>query len=185
MRKYLAVCAIALLSISPAYPADHTLHHMQTATMSDSSLPIETGQSAFAAIQEVVAKLEADPKTDWSKVNIEALRQHLIDMNNVTLSANVRAQENTDGITFIISGEGAVRESIRRMVKGHADTMNGRDGWNFTTIDVDNGATLTVTPPKKVSMAEVRALGFIGIMTRGMHHQTHHWMIAAGSNPHH
>ena len=188
MRKYLAVCAIALLSISPAYPADHTqhqMHHMQTATMRDISLPTEAGQSAFAAIQEIVAKLEADPKTDWSKVNIEALRMHLIDMNNVTLSANVKAQENADGITFTISGEGAVRESIRRMVKGHAETMNGNDGWNFTAKDIDNGATLTVKPPKKISMAEVLALGFIGIMTRGMHHQTHHWIIATGSNPRH
>ena len=28
------------------------------------------------------------------------------------------------------------------------------------------------------------ALGFIGVMTRGMHHQEHHLMIARGQHPH-
>ena len=46
------------------------------------------GQDAFGAIQDVVRKLDADPKTDWSKVDLEGLRQHLIDMNEVTLTAN-------------------------------------------------------------------------------------------------
>jgi hypothetical protein len=31
--------------------------------------------------------LKANPRTDWSKVNIAALREHLIDMNEVTLQA--------------------------------------------------------------------------------------------------
>ena len=44
----------------------------------ESSGPIEAGESAFAAIQEIVALLNADPKTDWSKVDIDALRQHLV-----------------------------------------------------------------------------------------------------------
>ena len=52
----------------------------------------EGGQAAFAAIQEIVSVLLADPQTDWDKVNIEALRQHLIDMDNVTLRAKVAAE---------------------------------------------------------------------------------------------
>jgi hypothetical protein len=46
--------------------------------------PTLAGQDAFGAIQEIVQILQSDPKTDWSKVNISALRQHLIDMNEVT-----------------------------------------------------------------------------------------------------
>ncbi len=47
-----------------------------------------TGQDAFGAIQEIVQALQSDPKTEWSKVNIEALRQHLIDITiEVTLHA--------------------------------------------------------------------------------------------------
>src|SRR6516165_7172350 len=45
-----------------------------------SGQPVLAGQDAFGAIQEVVQILEADPTTDWSKVNIDALRQHLVDM---------------------------------------------------------------------------------------------------------
>jgi len=51
------------------------------------TVPKEPGQDAFGTIQEIVQILEADPKTDWSKVNLEALRQHVIDMNEVTLKA--------------------------------------------------------------------------------------------------
>src|SRR5438270_319404 len=47
----------------------------------DTGAPTEPGQSAFAAIQEIVQILEGDSRTDWTKVNIEALRQHLIDMS--------------------------------------------------------------------------------------------------------
>ena len=44
------------------------------------------------AIGEIVRILEADPKTDWSKVNLEALRQHLIDMNEVALHADAAVE---------------------------------------------------------------------------------------------
>ena len=50
-----------------------------------STTPTMPGQDTFGAIQEIVQILDADPKTDWSKVDLEALRQHLIDMNEVTL----------------------------------------------------------------------------------------------------
>ena len=61
-----------------------------------SGRPTMPGQEAFGTIQEVVQILEADPTTDWSKVNIPALREHLIDMNEVTLRAvaTERALEN-------------------------------------------------------------------------------------------
>jgi hypothetical protein len=48
-----------------------------------SSCPVPqlSGQDAFGAIQEIVGMLEADPATDGSKVDIDALRDHLLDMN--------------------------------------------------------------------------------------------------------
>jgi len=54
----------------------------QSAPPDGPSLP---GQDAFGAIAEVVRFLEADPETDWSAVDLERLRQHLIDMNEVVL----------------------------------------------------------------------------------------------------
>jgi len=143
----------------------------------------EPGQAAFAAIQEIVQILEADPKTDWSKVDVEALRQHLIDMNNVTMVAQVESETINGGMRFIVTGEGAVRESIRRMTSAHAATMDGVGGWHFTAKETGGGSIFEVRVPA-ADAAKLKGLGFIGVMTRGMHHQDHHLMIARGEHPH-
>ena len=143
----------------------------------------QPGQGAFAAIQEIVEILAADPKTDWSRVNIDALRQHLIDMNSVTLAANVKNEPIDGGMRFDVTGEGPVRDSIRRMTIAHAATMNGVDGWKFEATEIEGGASLTVHPPAK-DVDKLRGLGFLGVLTLGMHHQEHHLMIARGENPH-
>lgn len=188
MRAFLFAVVFAIVgpvaAASQTMNHDHMMHGSQAGIMSEATLPRETGQSAFAAIQEIVALLEADPTTDWSKVDIEALRQHLIDMNNVTLEAVVEATRSGDSMQFVVLGEGLVRESIRRMVTAHATTMNGVDGWKLEVKNADAGAILTVTPPDQVSMIKLQALGFIGFMTLGMHHQQHHWMLANGKAPH-
>ena len=152
--------------------------------MAGGAIPRETGQATFAAIQEIVAILDANPATDWAKVDIEALRQHLIDMNNVALGAVVEAAELGGGVRFLVSGDEPVRESARRIVMAHAATMNDVDGWKFAAESSNNGAILTVSPPDQASIVKLRALGFIGVMTRGMHHQQHHWMLATGMGPH-
>ncbi|RTM12059.1 MAG: hypothetical protein EKK33_18550, partial [Bradyrhizobiaceae bacterium] len=78
-------------------PMDHQ-HHMMMQQGGHASQhqtiqePTQPGQDAFAAIQEIVQILEADPHTDWSKVNIDALREHLVDMSNVTLAAQVKTE---------------------------------------------------------------------------------------------
>jgi hypothetical protein len=92
------------------------------------SLPTEPGQAAFSAIQEIVDMLEADSRTDWAKVNLEALRQHLIDMNNVTLAAEVKSERVEGGVRFRVTGAGSVTHSIRRMLSAHAAIMQGVGG---------------------------------------------------------
>jgi hypothetical protein len=179
----LGACPAVAQDAPQAKPMRHT-PGMDHAAMMAGMMPEEGGQSAFAAIQEIVALLMADPNTDWTKVNIEALRQHLIDMNNVTLEARVEAHDVAGGVTFAVSGNGAVGDSIRRMVMAHAATMNGLDGWSFTASPTEGGADLTVVPPPAVPLAEVKGLGFIGILGLGMHHQMHHLMIARGMSPH-
>jgi len=182
MKAVSLALAFVLLTAGATLAAEKT--HDHGAMMTGGAGPRETGQATFAAIQEIVAMLDANPATDWTKVDIEILRQHLIDMNNVTLGAEVEAVETEGGIRFSASGDGPVRESIRRMVMAHAATMNGVDGWKFVAEASDSGATLTVSPPDQASMVKLRALGFIGVMTRGMHHQQHHWMLATGMDPH-
>lgn len=87
MKAISLALAFALFTAGAALAAEKT--HDHGAMMMGSGMPGETGQAAFAAIQEIVAMLDADPATDWARVDIEALRQHLIDMNNVTLGAAV------------------------------------------------------------------------------------------------
>lgn len=181
MKRILILACLGLAApLAAAQEMDHSKHMMMSG-----KAPVEPGQSAFAAIQEIVGILENDPHTDWSKVDIEALRQHLIDMNNVTLGARAAVSEADGVVTFDVSGDGPVRDSVRRMVLAHAATMNGVDGWTFEASEMETGARLAVTPPDQASLAKLRALGFIGVMARGMHHQTHHLMIALGITPHH
>lgn len=147
----------------------------------------QTGQAAFAAIAEIVRILEADPKTDWSKVNIEALRQHLIDMDDLTMRASVKSQEVAGGATFTVTGSGRVREAIRRMAKEHGQMMGRAEGVRWVTEEIPEGAKVTVTstaPGDAKRVARIRGLGFIGLMTVGEHHTVHHLGVARGTMMH-
>ena len=142
---------------------------------------ITEGGQAFAAIQEIVAALFENPGTDWTKVNIEALRQHLIDMDNVTLRAKVAAEDIPGGARFTVtSDDPGVQASIRAMTLAHAATMDGVEGWSLEAAETEDGAMLTATGDE----IRIRALGFIGLMTVGMHHQEHHFALARGEMPH-
>ena len=73
---------------------------MQYRTKEMAGQPTMPGQDAFGAIQETVSLLEADPATDWSKVNIAALREHLIDMRaprTMTIFSPDRSPVHRDG----------------------------------------------------------------------------------------
>ena len=87
------------------------------------------GQDAFGTIQEVVQILQADPATDWSKVNIASLRQHLIDMDEVTLRAKAAERVLDNGIEIVVTGEGRTLEAIKRMVPAHVSELR-EIGWS-------------------------------------------------------
>jgi len=146
--------------------------------------PTLAGQDAFGAIQEIVQILQSDPTTDWSKVNISALRQHLIDMNEVTLHA-VAAERNLDsGIEIAVTGEGRTLDAIQRMVPAHISELV-KLGWNAKAEDLPNGVKLTVITNDPKEALKLHALGFMGIMVQGGHHQPHHLMMAKGEMPLH
>lgn len=180
----IATLTVVALSGVPAAAMDHSAMHRETRHQADTWVPQEGGQAAFATIQEIVAHLEADPRTDWSKVDIELLRQHLIDMDNVTLQARSRSVDVPKGVRFLITGKGGVVGSIRRMAFAHAETMNGIGGWNYAAAKIAEGAALTVTVSDPRDVAEVKALGFIGVLAKGNHHQMHHLMMATGRMVH-
>ena len=148
-----------------------------------SGLPTMPGQDAFGTIQEIVQMLEADPATDWSKVNIAGLREHLIDMNDVTLRAAANERMLDNGIEIAVTGEGRTLAAIKRMVPAHVHELS-EIGWTAKTEDLANGVKLTVTTTDKQQLAKLKALGFMGIMVQGGHHQPHHLMMAKGEFVH-
>src|SRR5258708_9478923 len=95
MRRF----AILMTILVPGLAFAQTMHdHRMPAAANPHThwQAVQPGQAAFAAIQEIVEILEADPATDWHKVNIDPLRQHLSDIDNVTLHAQATG-EPTDG----------------------------------------------------------------------------------------
>ena len=175
-----AVSGIALAQSMPGHHAvGPSATHARTAapTMPGPTMP---GQDAFGAVQEIVHILEADPKTDWSKVALEALRQHLIDMNEVTLRADAAATETDGGVTIAVTGSGRTLAAIQRMVPAHAAALNGLNGWNATATATPDGVLITVTARDPKEARHIRGLGFIGLVASGAHHQPHHLDMARG-----
>jgi hypothetical protein len=127
-----------------------------------------------------VRLLEADATTDWSKVDLEKLRQHLIDMNEVTLKAEAVAQPIDGGLEIAITGSGRTLDAIRRMVPAHAAELNKLNGWSAQTAPLPSGVMLTVTAGDTKEVGHIRGLGFIGLMASGSHHQPHHLAMAKG-----
>ena len=120
------------------------MDHTQHIHGSEAMVPTMPGQEAFGAIQEIVRILEADPATDWSKVNISALREHLIDMDEVTLRARASERALANGIEITVTGEGRTLGAIKRMVPAHAHELAAL-GWSAKTEELPSGVRLVVT----------------------------------------
>jgi hypothetical protein len=147
-------------------------------------VPTEAGQSAYAAIGEVTRIMLADPNTDWSHADVDALRNHLVDMDNVTLRAQVAETKLPNGALFHVTGEGPVIGSIQRMTQSHFAEPDVGKQWTMAVRPVANGADVTVTSANAGDAAEIAGLGFFGILTMGAHHQPHHLMMARGMMKH-
>lgn len=175
----------AALVGSTLVKAQSTTHmnHTQHVSGDESAIPTMPGQEVFGTIQEIVRILEADPATDWSKVNIAALREHLIDMDEVTMRAAASERALDNGIEITVTGQGRTLEAIKRMVPAHAHELAAL-GWQARTEDLSNGVKLVVTTTDPRQVVKLKALGFIGIMVQGSHHQLHHLMMAKGEHVH-
>lgn len=179
--KHWIVPALAVLAAASVTGADAGMAGMSMDAAPGQALPAQSGQSAFAAIHEIVGILEADPKTDWSRVNIDALRQHLVDMNNVTLYARVTYTPSANGEQMHISGDGAVADSIRRMVGMHMAMAGDTPYWHLDAAPAPDGMLVNVTARSPQGLARIKALGFFGMLAEGSHHAVHHMMLARGA----
>lgn len=143
-------------------------------------MPTEPGQGAFGALAEIVQILERNPDTDWSQVDVDGLRRHLVDMNALTLEASVKTIANEDSVVYQVSGEGKTLRAIQAMVPAHAAELKRSYQWDSATEKTATGVNLTLTSKDAQQLQRFKALGFFGIMATGSHHQMHHLRMATG-----
>jgi hypothetical protein len=177
IKSLLGTIIIAMFISAAAFAAE-TEHQHQHQHQSTTTTPLTApGNGAFAAIQEVVEKLLADPDTDWSRVNLEALRQHLVDMQNFTFNVKVLKHQPIDnGVTFTVKATTSdAAGSLDRLFSAHPAILKQESGWDMTATKNKDGSYT----------AKIRGLGYIGLVAYGKHHQSHHWQMAIGSDPHH
>ena len=182
-----AICLAATLSMifmstGTALSQDiHQRHHQADAQV---HFPLEQGQAGFAAIAEIVTMLSNDPNTQWDKVNIDALREHLVDMDELILRATVKTTEGNGAIIFEVTGTGRTLDAIRAMVPAHAQVLASDTKWLVSSEPVESGTRLKISATDPRQLEIVRGLGFFGIMATGAHHQEHHLAIARGGTMH-
>jgi hypothetical protein len=134
--------------------------HMRHGIEGRVSSPTQPGQGAFGAIQEIIQILRADPLADWSKVDLDALRQHLIDMDEVTLHADAEVRRIDGGIQVAVTGRGRTLDAVRRMLSRDATHLTGNDGWTVRATELPNGVVLiaTAADPKQATIIQGSAL---------------------------
>jgi hypothetical protein len=169
---------------APGHQMGHHMHSQGHGTVEGATgAPTLPGQDAFGAIAEVVRLLEADSDTDWSRVDLERLRQHLIDMNEVVLRSEVKSSQVPGGLAMDITGAPRTAQAIRAMIAPHAVELDRMSGWSARTAPLPGGLRLTVTartPEDTKTVARIRGLGFVGLLVQGGHHGPHHLAMAKG-----
>jgi len=169
---------------APSSPGSMPMHLPGMSKIQGNAMPTLPGQDAFGAIQEIVSILEADPSTNWSRVDIGTLRAHLLDMNLLVLDTVVDEKPIDGGLEMVVTGQGRTRQAILSTVPAHAPMIDGMNGWEVTAEVNSSSATLTVTSTDAKDIARIRGLGFYGLMVLGSHHQIHHLGLARGDNVH-
>jgi hypothetical protein len=177
-----AILAVLLLSGAFGSQAVAQSAHDHGATAHQTAIPSEPGQGAFAAVGEIVATLMEDPHTNWDKVDIDALRNHLVDMDFLMTHAQVSAEDIPGGAVFHISLSGPGGDAASRMVPAHAPVLSAETGWQSEAVLTGEQIAWSVT--SKSDEQAIRALGFFGLMAVGGHHQEHHLGMATGRMVH-
>jgi hypothetical protein len=182
-RHSVSAAALIAGALIPAALSAQAMDHSQHAAAPAAVQAGVPSQAAFATIQEIVKRLKADPTTDWSKVNLEALRQHLIDMDNVVMRSAVKQTNIAGGVSLDITGTGDVAAAIKRMGGMHSAALTSEGDYTAESTEIANGVRLVVKAKNAndaAAVARVRGLGFAGLLTEGDHHPAHHWAVAKG-----
>jgi hypothetical protein len=174
-----AICVCTALPLV-VRAQEHTGHSESSA---GDGIPVSAGQAAYAAISEIVRILKSDPNTDWAKVDIGALRQHLVEMDDATMRAVTTERNVPAGIEIDIDGAGPAGAAATRMATTHMRILEQGSEYRASSAAVPGGVRITITArdPRNAQVVDrIRGLGFAGIMTEGEHHARHHIALARG-----
>lgn len=180
--KLIAILATGLSTTAAAAATTQTSHDHAAMMAQETGTPTEPGQGALAAIAEIVALLTEDPETDWAKVDIDALRLHLVDMDTLVTFSEVTQQDSPDGAVFRARLTGPGGGAVSRMMPAYAPVLAAETGWTSTAQTMGDRVVWTVTSPDNA--AAIRALGFFGLIAVGGHHPDHHLGMATGRMVH-
>ena len=189
-------CTISFVSLTLLAAEKHSNHssdseHHSVASESahlngekpNLSYPSEGGQATFSALVEIVALLEQDENTDWENVNIDLLRTHLLDMDNLvrktTASSTVAGDRK---IIFNVIGDNEAISAIHNMAPAHARFIQDSRGWEIQTNLNPTGAVLSISVNTDSDFKMMQALGFYGFMSMDSHHPMHHYQMALGKS---
>ena len=179
-----AIPILVLCTLAAPVRAEQGHDALHGGVEAPSAAPSEPGQGAFAALSEIVALLESDPATDWSRVDIDALRAHLVDMDLLATRAVAAVERLPNGLSASATGDAKTVAALGRMVPAHAAQLAADPAWTAVGEMTGDGAILTVTSSDPATVARIHALGFFGLMASQDHHRAHHLSIAKGGAPH-
>lgn len=181
-RSFFALMAILASAFSAAANETHEGHMLAHHQEQTQTAVTEPGQGAFAAISEIVKLLTEDPDTDWSRVDIDALRAHLVDMDDLINRTEVSQEDLDEGLRMTFDLALPANAAALRMVPAHAPVLAGETGWSS---EVSRDADLLIwTVRSSERVAQIKALGFFGLMSLGDHHREHHYGLATGLSVH-
>lgn len=148
-----------------------------------SSTPLTApGNQIFGAIQETITALENNPNTNWEDVNLEALRQHLLDMKAFTEEVEVYGKRSIEeGVELQVRPvTERARIALEHVLSIHPEMLKKEKGWTMKSEHKNGIWSIQCTSESSGDLPEMRALGYIGLLAAGSHHQKHHWLIATG-----
>ena len=186
----LAVAAFLAVGVMGPVQAQHHAHPSEAdqspSPAARSTILQAPGQAVFGAVQEAIRRLEADSTTDWSQVDVARLRRHLLDMHRVAV--HVTVDEKTpieNGVRLRVRPtQEAARASLDRVLDAHPHMLKQETGWTMAVEEEGDAYVLRVTTDDRSEAVKIRALGYMGLLAYGQHHQRHHWHLVNGKHPH-
>jgi hypothetical protein len=173
-----------LLAAAAAPPSTPSVEAGAPSASHRPSSPPTAAPTSLAVLAGLVARLEADPTSDWRRVDLEAVRRHLADLERVTLAAEVRAEELPGGVGLTVTGpDPASVAAIRRLLPERAARLAEARRWKVATVTVAEGLRVEVRSLDPREAGRIRALGLTGLLVVGPLDEAYLLSLARGEPP--